>query len=393
MGYRSLWILLGLALALGVAWVLWPTEPTPIEGRVSPAEALSGDAEGFLRADGPRELSFPEDHGPHPGYRTEWWYYTGNVETAEGRRFGYQFTIFRNQLTPPDTAAAEEARTSDWATNQLFLAHLAVGDVENEQHYGAERFSRGAAGLAGAQSPPFRVWLEDWTMAAVDGADATPMRLTAHDDDFGLDLTVDPLKPKVLHGDRGYDPKGADPGNASYYVTFSRMATEGTLTINGEAFDVTGESWMDHEWSTSALMEGQVGWDWFSVQLDNGYDLMYYELREEDGSRSPYTSGTVVDPEGNTVSLAEGDGVLEVLDRWTSPHTGGTYPVRWRLQIPKADLDLEITSVFPDQEMNVSTSYYEGAIDVAGQHAGVEVQGRGFVEMTGYAEDAGQPRF
>jgi len=230
-------------------------------------------------------------------------------------------------------------------------------------------------------------------MQAVEGADVTPMRLRAHDGDFGIDLTVDPVKPKVLHGEQGYDPKGAEPGNASYYVTFSRMMTEGSLTIDGESFEVTGDSWMDHEWSTSALMEGQVGWDWFSVQLDNGYDLMYYELREEDGSRSPYTSGTLVDPEGNTVSLGEGDGQLEVLERWRSPHTGGTYPVRWRLQIPKADLDLTIVSVFPDQEMNVSTSYYEGAIDITGQHTDQEVRGRGFVEMTGYAEDAGQPRF
>ncbi len=380
-------VVAAIALAL---WYVLGDDPAEIGGTVSPAEALSGDAEGFLRADGPKEFSFPEDHGPHPGYRTEWWYYTGNLTGEDGRRFGYQFTIFRNQLTPPDTAEVD--RSSNWATNQLFLAHLAVADVENDLHYGAERFSRGAAELAGAQAEPFRIWLEDWSTEAV-GEDTTPMRIRAEDDAFGLDLTVDPVKPKVFHGDRGYDPKGPDAGNASYYISFTRMETSGEITIDGETFNVSGESWMDHEWSTSALTEEQVGWDWFSVQLDNGYDLMYYELREEGGSRSPYTSGTVVDPNSNTVSLHEGDGELEVLERWTSPRSGGEYPIRWRLRIPGEELDLTIESLFPDQEMNVSVRYYEGAIEVGGTHRGEEVSGRGYVEMTGYGDGLGQPRF
>jgi len=390
MGYRLLWILLGLALVAGAAWMVWPTAPDEIDGRVSPAEALSGDAEGFLRADGPRELSFPGDHGPHPGYRTEWWYYTGNLTTDQGRRLGYQFTIFRNQLTPPDSS--EAPRRSDWATNQLYLAHFALADVENEEHYGAERFSRGAAALAGAQANPFRVWLEDWSAAAT-GTDTTPMRLQATDADFSIDLTLDPAKPKVLQGDRGYDPKGPDPGNASYYVSFTRMETAGTVVVGDDTLSVSGQSWMDHEWSTSALSEDQVGWDWFAIQLDNGYDLMYYELRERDGARSPYTSGTLVNPEGETVSFHEGDAELEVLDRWTSPRSGGAYPVRWRLQVPSEDLDVTIESLFLDQEMDVSTRYYEGAIDIKGRHRETEVTGRGYVEMTGYGDGTGQPRF
>lgn len=405
-----------LGLLLSGWYFLWPRPQPEITVRMSPVDALQGDTEGFLRAEGPREFHFPDDHGPHPGYRTEWWYYTGNLFTEEGRHFAYQFTIFRNQLRPPGQPENSEsvpgettpdktvyneslhgtpeliqttypssqpkstqttypstrtASPNPWQTDQLYLAHMALSDVQNQRHYAAERYSRGAAGLAGAQAQPFRVWLENWvieldsTVAAQRNSDL-PVHIHAQTDPseghVALSLSLAPVKPLVKHGDNGFDIKGSQDGNASYYLTFSRMQTSGTLTINGESFEVSGLSWMDHEWSTSVLDDDQEGWDWFSMQLSNGYDLMYYELRDRQGGLSPYSTGTVIDPDGTPRRYAHGDARLESQRYWTSPHTGGRYPVSWVLQMPDEELELQIETLFDDQEMNVSLSYYEGEI-------------------------------
>lgn len=370
---------------------MWPDEEQEISASISVAEAMDGgNSEGYLRATGPREFVFPDDHGPHPGFRTEWWYYTGNVFTEEGRQFGYQFTIFRNQLNPPDSINGGKALSEDWKTNQLYLGHFAISDVENEDHVFEERYSRGAAGLAGAQTEPYRIWLEDWSIKRIgnEGDDKDfPVQINAEmEDGTSLNLTLTPQKLLVLQGEEGYDPKGPEPGNASYYLAFTRMNAEGNITINGKEHVVSGSSWMDHEWSTSALGKDQLGWDWFSLQLSNGYDLMYYQLRNKDGSISDFTTGSIIDPVGNKIVVEEGEVDLTVLGTWRSPHSGAEYPSKWKMSIPRHNLELELQTLFPDQEMDVSVRYFEGALGISGMMKGERISGHGFIEMTGYGE-------
>jgi predicted secreted hydrolase len=224
---------------------------------VAAAAPAQTGASGFARATGPRPLSFPADLGAHDDYQTEWWYYTGNLETAEGRHFGYQLTFFRRALVPPD---ARPTRASDWGTTQVYMAHLALTDVGGNRHYAYQRMARGAAGLAGASAEPYRVWLDDWAVAAGDGG---ALGLQAADGSISLHLDLRSTKPRVLQGEGGYSRKGPDPGNASYYFSETRIATEGTVKVDGRSYTVAGLSWMDHEFSTSALSAGQVGWDCF----------------------------------------------------------------------------------------------------------------------------------
>ncbi len=379
------------AVGLVVVGLIGCDEPAIMDTSVRVAEAMGGDTTGFARATEVREFVFPADHGPHPEYRVEWWYYTGNLTAADGRRFGYQFTLFRVALTPSDSVLA--ARTSGWAANQFYMGHVGVSDIDGGRFYDFERFSRGAAGLAGARGVPFRVWLEDWEAAAAgDSTEAfPPMRVRAMEDGVGFDLLLTPAKPPVLQGDRGLDPKGPGPGNASYYYSFTRLATTGTVLLDGEPVAVTGLSWMDREWSTSALADGQQGWDWFALQLSNGDDLMYYQIREADGTPGPYSSGVLVDPDGRKTDFGREAVRLWVTDMWTSPVSGATYPAGWRLVIPDRAVDLTIEPLLADQEMDVSVRYWEGAVQIDGTVRGEPVTGRGYVEMTGYGDEAAMP--
>ena len=348
---------------------------------LSVAGALrGGNDQGYARALEPRAFSFPADHGPHPEFRTEWWYYTGNLETAEGRRFGFQLTFFRSALAPE-----MPARESAWATRQAWLAHFAVSDVEGGRFRSFERWSRGAAGLAGVQAAPFRVWIKDWS-AKAEGGPAFPMRLQASADGVALDLTLRQGKPPVLQGERGLSRKSAEPGNASYYYSLTRMPAEGTVRLGGEPLAVTGLAWMDREWSTSSLGADQVGWDWFALQLADGSDIMLYQLRRADGSADPASSGTLVAPDGSSRSFSSKDFSLADLSRWRSPRSAAAYPAKWRVRVPAAELDLEVRPLLADQELDVSFRYWEGAVEVAGTRQGRPVQGRGYVELTGYTE-------
>lgn len=361
------------------------------EPTVSVAEAMGGgSSEGYLRATAPREFEFPQDHGPHPGFKTEWWYYTGNVFTEDGRQFGYQFTIFRSQLSPPAVSTDSSNLRSNWSTDQLYLGHFAVSDVASQNHVFEERYSRGAVGLAGAQADPFRIWLEDWEVGRISTDEQDdrnfPVKLRAMSKEADLDLELKPVKPLVLQGEEGYDAKGPEPGNASYYLSFTRMETSGTITVDGRPYEVNGYSWMDHEWSTSALGKDQEGWDWFSIQLSNGTELMYYQLRNTDGSLSTFTTGSFIDREGDKIHLNPGEVELEVLDVWESPNSKGIYPSAWRLRIPAQDLNLNLRTLIPDQEMDVSVRYYEGTLAVSGEMKGEKVSGQGYIEMTGYGE-------
>jgi predicted secreted hydrolase len=334
---------------------------------------------GFQQADKMKQLSFPADYGPHPDFQTEWWYYTGNLETDTGRHFGYQLTFFRRALVPSDE---RQIRDSTWASDQVYMAHFAISDTSSGEHYAYERFARGAAGLAGADSEPFQVWLENWQVQQVD---SDQYHLGAQQDGIEIDLLLQDQKSPILHGDHGYSQKGAQAGNASHYFSQTRLVSSGEIVINGEQFLVEGLSWMDHEFSTSALSPGQIGWDWFSIQLDEDRELMLFQIRRADGSIDPNSSGTLIDPEGSTHSLEVEDFNIQTGRTWRSPNTSAEYPVEWEIQIPEYDLDLSLKPYLLDQELDLSFTYWEGAVEVSGTYRGRSIQGRGFVEMTGYA--------
>ena len=381
------------AVALGL--VLWlpacQDEPTPADagpGDLSLVSTLGGlDTAGSARAMEIRDFTFPEDHGPHPDFRTEWWYVTGNLTADDGRDFGFQFTIFRSALAPTGPGGP-----SAWATNQAYMGHFAVTDIDGGDFRAAELFARGSGGLAGAERAPFRVWVEDWVLESTepgtgDEAAAFPWRLAADGSDFALELRLEAGKPRVLQGDRGLSQKGPEPGNASYYYAMTRMPARGTVTFRGESWQVTGLAWMDREWSTSALSEGQVGWDWFALQLDDGWEMMVYQLRREDGSADPLSDGVLIDPQGRRVPLEWGtDITVTPTGSWRSPEDGAEYPSGWRIQVPDRGWDLRVEPALLDQELRLAFRYWEGAVTVDGSgEGGGPVRGRGYVELTGYA--------
>ena len=343
---------------------------------------LSGSVEdeGFARMTAAPEIVFPRDHGPHPDYRIEWWYITGNVESNEARRFGYEICFFRIATKPE---ARGESPASAWAARDLFMVHFGLSDEQELRHRSRERFERGALGLAGARAEPFEVWAGDWRLASIGEAFA-PLKLSIEDEDIELELQLEPSKPVVLQGEGGFSRKGPEPGNASGYYSFTRLATKGKLRIAGVEHSVVGNSWMDHEWSTSVLGKGVVGWDWFALQLDDSSELMVYGLRLEDGGFSPFSHGSFVPAEGEKQALAAGDFVFEALEHWTSDKSGARYPSGWRLRVPSLGFDLRVDPLFPNQEMDVSVTYWEGAVEVRGQRGASALTGRGYVELVGY---------
>lgn len=373
-------------------------------GDLSLVTTLGGlDTAGYARATEIRDFVFPEDHGPHPDFRTEWWYVTGNLTSEEGRDFGFQFTIFRSALSP-----TEPGGPSAWATNQAYMGHFAVADIDGDAFKAADLFARGSGGLAGARTTPLRVWIEDWVVESVsDGgvgvtaraesqgalrsaersAYVFPLRLAADGDGFAIDLQLEAGKPHVLQGEQGLSQKGPEPGNASYYYAHTRMPAAGRVMFEGQEYDVTGLAWMDREWSTSALSEGQVGWDWFALQLDDGWEMMVYQLRLEDGTPDPLSDGVLIDPEGNRIPLDWGSEVdVQPTGTWSSPVDGAEYPSGWRIRVPDREWDLTVEPVIDDQELRLAFRYWEGSVAVEGSgEGGAPVSGRGYVELTGYA--------
>lgn len=342
------------------------------------ATVLDAPEAGFARATEPRPFRFPADHGPHPTFQAEWWYYTGNLRTDEGRAFAFQLTFFRFALTPE-----APSRASAWGTNQIYMAHFAVTDVAAGRFHAAERFGRGALDLAGAQAAPYRVWLGPWQASAV--REAFPVILVASDGGYGIELSLSRGKEAVANGEAGLSRKSAEPGNASYYYSMPRLPVDGRLITPDGAWRVQGTAWFDREWSTSALGPGQVGWDWFALQLSDGRDLMVYRLRTRDGGTDPHSAGTLVEADGRARGLAAADFRLEVLEHWQSPRDAARYPSRWRVRVPSAAIDLEVTPLVPDQELDLAFRYWEGASRAVGLSAGMPVTGQGHVELTGYA--------
>ena len=401
---RALLLTLALVTAAGLlGWAAWRlARPAPgprVAAGLSVAEAMAegGDTAGYERAFEPRAFTFPADHGAHPDFRTEWWYVTGHLESAEGRLFGFQLTFFRNALAPasPD----EPERSSAWATRQVYLAHFALTDVGGGRFFAFERLARGAAGLAGATSSeagppaggPYRVWLQDWSLQGAVPGGFLPMELAAAAEtedgtEIALELRLDSEKPPVLQGDRGLSQKGPEPGNASYYYSLTRLSAAGDVRLGGERLAVTGGAWLDREWSTSALGAGEVGWDWFSLQLDDGRELMLYQIRREGGGASPLSKGKLVLPSGEARTIPWSEIELGPTGRWRSPETGAVYPSGWRLTIPSEGLDLVLRPVLLDQELVLSFQYWEGAVTVETARPEGGPSGRGYVELTGYGE-------
>lgn len=322
---------------------------------------LGSDAEGFATPQPNPVFSFPADHGPHPDYRIEWWYLTANLKDAEGTSYGLQWTLFRSALSPGEAEG--------WQSPQIWFAHAAV--TTPNQHLTTERFARGGIGQAGVQAEPFRAWIDEW---ALEGADFGTMSLRATGSDFAYDMSLEAKGPLIFHGDNGYSIKSAE-GQASYYYSQPFFEINGTLTLPSGKVAVTGDAWLDREWSSQPLSEGQSGWDWFSLSFTDGAKLMGFQLRQIDGS--DYSSSTWIEADGSTTAYEDGAFSAEPLA--TSIVSAREIPTQWRVTLEERALDVVVTAANPNAWMGLSIPYWEGPVTVSGSHAGI-----GYLEMTGY---------
>ena len=333
----------------------------------------------WRRITAPPSLSLPGDHGAHPDVQTEWWYLTANLIGDDDRRYGVQVTFFRYGIDP---SAARDDR-SPLRVHHALAAHVAVAEVEAGGFRHAERVWRADGAFAGFATGDLDVWLGDWELERRED-DVLEARVSDRATGIAVDLWYRPMKPLVRHGVDGYSRKGADEGNASAYLSWTRLEVGGTLAIGGREQAVIGAGWFDHEWGTSQLGAGVVGWDWFSLRLSDGSDLMVYRLRRQDGSADPFSSGTVVRADGSTRQLSVDEVVLEPTSSWTSPDSGGEYPAGWRVRVPSESLDLEVAPMVQGAELDGRGStgvvYWEGPVAVSGSHTG-----EGYAELTGYA--------
>lgn len=341
---------------------------------------LAAQSEPTFPSAGPDyDWSFPRDHGSHPAYKTEWWYFSGIV-SSDGRAFGLQFTVFRQRTEQtPETG-------SDWFTNQVFMGHMAVSDLRNETHESAVQVARGHPELGSApEQMPGTIRVRNWTCTFDDG-----WTIKADDGELALALTLKPTRSRLFQGPEGYSVKGPEEGQASMYYSQTRLKTSGTLTLDGQQHRVSGRTWFDHEFGSSQLSENQVGWDWISLRLSDGSDLMLYRLREQGGSVSEQSSATLRRPDGTVSHISEENWSMTPLAHWTSPLTGGRYPVRWRVRLDDPETELVVNRRFDEQEMvlpgGLTAPYWEGVIRAEGQLGDTNVTGAGFLEMTGYVE-------
>ncbi len=328
-----------------------------------------------------RVFTFPADHGPHLDFQTEWWYVTGNLTDEEGAHYGYQFTIFRRALareTPP--------LDSDWAGNQVYLAHVGVTDVRANEYLVDEIYSRGVLGLAGAQAEPFAIWVEHWIAEGSTGVceGCLNLHVKVNADEFSFDLALESVKPVVLQGERGLSRKSNASDSASYYYSLSRLKTTGKLTIREQTQPVSGDSWMDHEWFSSALNDDQIGWDWFSLQLDDQRELMLFQVRQREPAAAPFKYGILIDQAGQSQLLPANQITFKAMRIWQSQINQTEYPVHWQIEIPSHALLLDIEAMIDEQERGSSFRYWEGAVKVSGQEGKKELTGHGYLEMTGY---------
>lgn len=324
-------------------------------------------------------FEFPRDYFDHPDFQTEWWYYTGNLKSASGHRYGFELTFFRQAVS------RDPAQTATWDVKDLYLAHLALSDLDGQHFYHEERLNRAGPGIAGADESRARIWNANWQILW-EGSD---QKLQAIESRFQLHLRLHPEKPPVIHGENGISQKSEGAGHASYYVSLTRLAASGQLVLNGETLEVSGLAWMDHEFFTHQLESNQVGWDWLSLQLDDKTELMLFHIRRKDGSVDPFSAGTYVDAGGKYTHLRVDDFTLQPLTAsWTSPVTHAIYPIAWKIAIPKLGIELEAHTALAEQELtgktNLAPSYWEGAISLGGHRGKAPLGGVGYLELTGY---------
>jgi predicted secreted hydrolase len=341
----------------------------------------SAFAVDFLPALPGYQYAFPRDHGAHDAYATEWWYYTGNLRTESGRRYGFEVTFFRVGIQPPGEQAA-----TPWDLRNLSLAHFAVTDVEKREFRYYEKLNRSSPFTARAAADRLHVFNEGWR--AITLADGS-WRLIARESGDALDLTLRALKPPAIHGENGVSVKAEGIGYASHYYSMTRLDARGTITVRGRKPErCDGLAWMDHEFGSRSLRENQQGWDWFSVQLDNETELMLYQIRRRDGTPDITSSGSLITDSGDVIHIGRDQMKIRPQGRWTSPRSRATYPMGWTIEVPAFEIALKLTPVLPDQELittrSTQVTYWEGAVDVTGSFGDIGVSGRGYVEMTGY---------
>jgi predicted secreted hydrolase len=385
------------AVALSIACLAWSM--SGMSRGAASARQPSGEAArarqmtagGFTMATAPYAFVFPRDHAAHPDYQTEWWYYTGHLATQNGRRFGYELTFFRIGLKPGDPPPSPGQ--SKWRGHELFPAHFAITDERGKTFFYVERLAREALGMGHASTERLDVRDGGWYLRGDALGNGLLERMTMHasaatsEGPNALDLVQRPRKPPAIHGVGGVSRKAACRSCASHYYSYTRLRTQGTLVLGGTRYAVAGISWMDHEFGSGQLQRDQAGWDWFSIQLDDGRELMLYRLRQKDGSVTPQSSGSLVARDGSVRYLPLEAFSIEATAHWKSPHTGGDYPSAWRVRAPSAGIDLTLTPTVADQELADSSgvSYWEGAVDVRDAARTSRRLGSGYVELTGYA--------
>jgi predicted secreted hydrolase len=325
---------------------------------------------------------FPRDYFNHPEFRTEWWYYTGNLRAQNGRRFGFELTFFRHAVQPHLPPSPNV-----WDIRDVWMAHLALTDIDGKQFLNTERLNRSGPGLAGVDADRGRIWNGNWSV--VWTPNSREQHLQAVSERFSLDLSLRSTKPPVLHGQNGLSQKSAGVGRASYYVSLTRLLTSGTITLDGKPYQVEGLAWMDHEFFSHSLESNQSGWDWFSLQFNDGTELMLYRLRRKDGTVEPYSSGTFIDANGRAQFLSLNEFQLQPGKLWSSPETKARYPIEWTIRVPRLSLDCTVSTRLPAQELTdktgASPTYWEGAVEAQGTRGGAPIKGAGYLEMTGYA--------
>jgi predicted secreted hydrolase len=324
-------------------------------------------------------FEFPRDYFDHPDFQTEWWYYTGNLKSTSGHRYGFELTFFRQ------AASRDPAQTAAWDVKDIYLTHLALSDLDGQKFYHSERMNRAGPGMAGVSAAESRIWNGNWQIQWK----GSEQELQAIDTKFQLHLTLQSEKPPVIHGENGVSQKSEGAGHASYYISLTRLVANGQLEVNREQLAVSGLAWMDHEFFTHQLDPEQVGWDWLSLQLEDKTEVMLFHIRRKDGSIDPFSSGTYVDAQGKSTHLRSSDFTLQPLAQsWMSPATHANYPIAWKIAIPKLELELEAHTPLPAQELtgttNVAPTYWEGAITLEGHRGKMPLGGVGYLEMTGY---------
>jgi predicted secreted hydrolase len=324
---------------------------------------------------------FPRDHFNHEDFQTEWWYTTGNLTASDGHRYGFELTFFRQGVD------RDPEKSKPWDMQDIYLAHLALSDLDGRRFFHTERTNRAGPGLAGVDAKDQRIWNGNWELRWTG---VNEMELRAVHDGFSFSLSLRAAKPPMIHGENGVSQKAEGPGHASHYISFTRLLTSGTLEVDGKPQSVSGTSWMDHEFFTNQLGTGQIGWNWLSIQLDDNTELMLYQFRHTDGSPDSYSSGTFVDAQGKSVHLTASDFTLTPNgEEWTSPLTSAKYPVAWTAEIPKLGLRVNVATPLKSQELagtgnTLTPNYWEGAIAIEGTREGKSVRGVGYLEMTGY---------